>query len=244
MQDFFMLLYSAKTRKENISRKMQLIFSVIDRDEQFHELQTSTVFTQLRIGYERTLETISRNATQDLYQIAQRLSAETAVLLEHIDLHITKNKITKVPMLHELMGPLFGIEPEVVVNYPTLPMASGDTLAAKAEMACSFAALGEGNWSEWRFGDHTGLIYATDAYCVFFNASGQAFTGSFSVFADSRWKGKFMALASQMHYAQMDLMPLFECMNQLTITEGSCKLDETVLDRFRTELNDHIKGKQ
>ena len=129
-------------------------------------------------------------------------------------------------------------------NHPTLPLSSGDTLIAKAEMACSFAALGEGNWSEWRFGDNTGLIYATDTYCVFFNANGQAFTGSFSVFADSRWKAKFMDLATRMHYKQMDLMPLFECMNQLSFTVGSCKLADASLDVFRNELNDHIKGKQ
>ncbi|MNG19004.1 hypothetical protein D3C84_1031190 [compost metagenome] len=53
-----------------------------------------------------------------------------------------------------------------------------------------------------------------------------------------------MALASRMHHRKIDLMPLFECMNQLTIAEGSCKLDEAVLDNFCTDLNQHIKGMQ
>ncbi|MNG07474.1 hypothetical protein D3C85_1397580 [compost metagenome] len=117
-------------------------------------------------------------------------------------------------------------------RHTTLPLSSGDTLTAKAEMACSFAAVGEGNWSEWRFGDHGGLIYATDSYCVFFNANGIAFTGSFSVFANTRYKTLFMEVATQLYAKQKDLASLFEHMDELIIGDDGCTLDADILHTF------------
>lgn len=118
-----------------------------------------------------------------------------------------------------------------------LPFADGKTLTAKAEMASSFAALGEGHWSEWRFGDHVGVIYATDTYCVFFNADGVAFTGSFSMFADATYKKRFMQVVTWMHIRSMDLSPLFHLMDDLRCIDGVYKLDLSILDHFLLDLH-------
>lgn len=232
MQQFFQLLDSARNNKVNIARKMDLILSVIDRDEQFVELRARPMFIQTRHLYARVLDILSRQATTDWFKTAQLMSSEADAVLDLIHQYITFRVITNVPMAHEIMGPLFDTKPEAAMKNSNLPLASGDTLIAKAEMACSFAALGEGNWSEWRFGDHTGLIYATDAYCVFFNANGVAFTGSFSVFANTRYKTMFMEVATMLHAKQKDLGPLFEHMDELVIGDDGCTLDADTLNVF------------
>jgi hypothetical protein len=113
---------------------------------------------------------------------------------------------------------------------------NGVTLKEMADHACTLAALGYGHWHRWEFAKHTGVVYATDTYCVFFNAKGVAFTGSFSVFANTRYKTRFMDIATALHAKQKDLGPLFENMDELIIGEDGCTLDADSLDVFCASL--------
>jgi hypothetical protein len=118
---------------------------------------------------------------------------------------------------------------------------SGNSLKEQADHACSLAALQKGNWHHWVFAGHTGLVYATADYCVFFNERNEAFTGSMSLFADHAWKMRFMACATTLYQNRMNLWDLFELMAAMPIDPTTGKLDFKVLNDYVESLDRHLK---
>lgn len=120
-------------------------------------------------------------------------------------------------------------------------LLNGQTLKEMAEHACTLAALGEGHFHRWEFGRAQGTVYATDTYCVFFNAQEVAFTGSFSIFADREYKQKFMEIATTLYKHRFSLETLFEFMDNMRFANGSMKLAICDLVTYEESFNNHMK---
>lgn len=119
-------------------------------------------------------------------------------------------------------------------------LLQGQTLKEMAEHACTLSALDEGRFHRWEFGKNQGMVYATETYCVFFNAKEEAFTGSFSVFADREYKRKFMEVATLLYKRRFSMEHLFEMMDNLNMVSPQVKLDVQELIDYETSFNAHI----
>jgi len=120
-------------------------------------------------------------------------------------------------------------------------LLAGQTLKEMGEHACTLSALGLGRFHRWEFGRTGGLVFATDCYCVFFNADGVAFTGVFSVFADREYKRKFMEIATELRKRRFALDELFEMMDSLQMVNGTSKLNIFRLEEYEQQFKAHIE---
>lgn len=120
-------------------------------------------------------------------------------------------------------------------------LLQGQTLKEMADHACTLSALDQGRFHRWEFGKASGTVYATDTYCVFFNAQEVAFTGSFSLFADREYKTKFMEIATILYKRRFALDGLFEMMDNITFASGTMKLDIHELTRYEEQFKSHLE---
>ena len=114
---------------------------------------------------------------------------------------------------------------------------TGDTLRAQGDLAKSYCAIGEGNVYRWSFGGVTGLMYATDRYTMFFNASEVAITGDIGPTPGANWRRQFMMLANHTRNESQPLGPLFEILDQLPLTNGDPFAADKLLMDYYTSLS-------